>query len=187
MTSVMGLLEEREAAARVRAEEVRAEAERVLAELAEAEAVLERRVIARTELAEALAAPAERVDAPVADPAQAEDTVSAGMAKAPVAGSVVPRWHPGTPVDALAVDYRRIVELVESEVVGKEGISAGEAADRLGLEMVPAKVEGVRSKASRLAERGWLVKAATGRFMPRPSTSTAVSGVVRPGGPGGGS
>ncbi|WP_345037699.1 hypothetical protein [Streptomyces sannanensis] len=52
MTSVMGLPEEREAAARVRAEEVRAETERVLAELAEAEAeaVLERRVIARTEL-----------------------------------------------------------------------------------------------------------------------------------------
>ncbi|GCB53484.1 hypothetical protein SNL152K_10841 [Streptomyces sp. NL15-2K] len=43
MTSVMGLLEEREAAARVRAEELRAEAERVLAQLAEAEGVLERR------------------------------------------------------------------------------------------------------------------------------------------------
>ncbi|WKX14074.1 hypothetical protein [Streptomyces sp. NL15-2K] len=43
VTSVMGLLEEREAAARVRAEELRAEAERVLAQLAEAEGVLERR------------------------------------------------------------------------------------------------------------------------------------------------
>ncbi|RFC76912.1 hypothetical protein DXZ75_02355 [Streptomyces sp. AcE210] len=41
MTSV-GLLERREAAARVRVNELRVEAERVLAELGEAEAVLER-------------------------------------------------------------------------------------------------------------------------------------------------
>ncbi|WP_420082551.1 hypothetical protein ACN6AT_36490 (plasmid) [Streptomyces sp. JL4002] len=60
MTSVMGLLEERETTARVRAEELREESERILAELADAEAVLERRVIARTELAEALAAPVEQ-------------------------------------------------------------------------------------------------------------------------------
>lgn len=53
MPSVMGLLEARESAARVRVEEMRAEADRVLAELAEAEAVLERRVVALAELAEA--------------------------------------------------------------------------------------------------------------------------------------
>ncbi|MET9817536.1 hypothetical protein [Streptomyces sp. NPDC006355] len=41
MASVMGLLEEREAVARIRVEELRAEAERVLAELGEAETVLE--------------------------------------------------------------------------------------------------------------------------------------------------
>ncbi|MFJ2746374.1 hypothetical protein ACIO3O_42700 [Streptomyces sp. NPDC087440] len=183
MTSVMGLLEEREAAARVRMEEVRAEAERILAELASAEAVLERRVIARMELAEALAAPA---DAPVA-PAAVAGTEPTARRKTPVAGSVVAHWHPGALVDTLAVDYRRIVELVQSDVVGSEGISAGEIADRLGLEMVPAKIEGVRSKARRLAERGWLTRAATGRFMPRQSTATAVPAASRPGGPGGGS
>lgn len=174
MTSVMGLLEEREAAARVRAEEVRAEAERVLAELAEAEAVLERRVIARTELAEALAAPAGAADVQAGEVGEAVVAATTEVAKIPVAGSVVPRWHPGASVDALAVDYRRIVELVESAAVGAEGISAGEVTDRLGLEMVPAKIEGVRSKARRLAERGWLTRAATGRFTPRPSTSTDV-------------
>lgn len=57
MASVMGLLEARETAARVRVDELREEAGRVLAELAEAEAVLERRAIARAELTEALAAP----------------------------------------------------------------------------------------------------------------------------------
>ncbi|MEU8521202.1 hypothetical protein [Streptomyces sp. NBC_01216] len=55
VTSVMALVEEREAAVRGRAEKLRAEAERVLAELAEAEALLERRVIAAAEFAEALA------------------------------------------------------------------------------------------------------------------------------------
>lgn len=54
----MGLVEERETAARVGAEELRAEGEQVLAELAYAERVLERRVIACEELAETLAAPA---------------------------------------------------------------------------------------------------------------------------------
>lgn len=63
VTSVMGLLEERETAARVRAEGLQAEADRILAELAEAEAVLERRVIARVELAEALAAPGAAAEA----------------------------------------------------------------------------------------------------------------------------
>lgn len=60
MASVMGLLEEREAVARVRVEELQAEADRILAELLVAEEVLERRVIARAELAEALAAPVRR-------------------------------------------------------------------------------------------------------------------------------
>ncbi|MEU9015000.1 hypothetical protein AB0D12_35705 [Streptomyces sp. NPDC048479] len=83
MTSVMGLLEERETAARVRAEELRAQAERIAAELGEAEAVLERRVMARAELAEALAAPAEETDALVLGPRE----VPAEVEKAPVAGS----------------------------------------------------------------------------------------------------
>ncbi|MGX1681582.1 hypothetical protein ACWIFK_26035, partial [Streptomyces althioticus] len=65
MTSVMGLLEEREAVARVRVEELQAEADRILSELAAAEGLLERRVIARIELAEALAARGEAADATV--------------------------------------------------------------------------------------------------------------------------
>jgi hypothetical protein len=178
VTSVMGLLEERETAARARAEVLREESERILADLAEAEAVLERRVIARAELAEALAAPTTDVPEPV-EPAKTQ--------AAPVAGSVVPPWHEGMNGDALAADYRRIVELVTDETAGGEGISAKELAVRLGLEAVPAKVEGVRSKARRLAGRGWLEALPTGRFMPRPSTATArPSAAPASGGPGGG-
>ncbi|MGW7410625.1 hypothetical protein ACWGI9_44380 [Streptomyces sp. NPDC054833] len=109
MASVMGLLEEREAVARVRVEELQAEADRILAELAAAEAVLERRAIARAELAEALAAPGDAADAAVQE---APDPVPEARAvKVPVAGSIVPHFGEGMTVQALAPDYRRIVEL----------------------------------------------------------------------------
>ncbi|NUK82124.1 hypothetical protein HRW23_33095 [Streptomyces lunaelactis] len=156
MASVMGLLEVREAAARVRAEELRAEADRVLAELGEAEAVLERRVIARLELAEAQAAPVEAGDAPVVGSREVAARGPAGD-KAPVAGSIVPRWWEGAGVEALASHYRRIMEALQNEpTAGEEGMSAKELAARLGLELVPAKIEGVRSKTKSLVERGRL-------------------------------
>ncbi|MFI5987907.1 hypothetical protein ACIBEA_44555, partial [Streptomyces sp. NPDC051555] len=161
-------------------EELREESERILAELAAAEAVLERRVIARTELAEALAAPAPEAQESAGEPHGADNT--------PVSGSVVPPWHAGASTDALAADYRRIVELVAVEAAGGEGVPAKDLAVRLGLEAVPGKIEGVRSKAKRLAQRGWLEASPTGRFTPRPpSLTTRPTGSPRPGGQGGGS
>ncbi|MER5618003.1 hypothetical protein [Streptomyces sp. NPDC002215] len=68
---MMGLVEERETTARVRAEEVRADAERVMAEHADAERVLERREVTRGELTETPAAPNAAVDLPVDAPRQA--------------------------------------------------------------------------------------------------------------------
>jgi hypothetical protein len=162
VASVMGLLEGRETAARVRVDELRAEADRVLGELAEAEAVLERRAIARAELAEALAAPepdAGEPPRPVPVP---------GAVRIPVAGSMVPYWREGLSVDALAPDYQRLVGVLETEA-GGAGLRAGELAGRLGLEPVPAKVEGVRSKAKRLVERGWWAEERPGVFTPRRS------------------
>ncbi|MGV9956632.1 hypothetical protein ACWDU0_32810 [Streptomyces cellulosae] len=160
MASVMGLLEARETAAQVRVEELREEAERVLTELAEAEAVLERRAVARAELAEALAGPepeAERRPEAVPVPA---------VVKAPVAGSVVPYWREGLTVEALAPDYQRLMGVLEAEA-GGAGLRARALAGRLGLEVVPAKVEGVRSKVKRLVERGWLAEECPGVFTPR--------------------
>jgi hypothetical protein len=183
VTSVMGLLEEREAAARVRAEGLRAEAERIAAELAEAEAVLERRVIARTELAEALAAGANETNSLVPDPRE----VSAVVVKPPVAGAIVPRWQQGMTLEALAPDYRRIVELVGSDPDGGEGVLAKQIAARLELPLVPAKIEGVRSKAKRLVERGWLTASPSGRFTPRQPTATVPAVAGKASGPGGGS
>lgn len=65
MASVMGLMEEREAAAWVRMEEFQAEANRNLSELAAADVVLEHRAIARVELAEALSARDDAADTAV--------------------------------------------------------------------------------------------------------------------------
>lgn len=88
MPSVMGVLEVRESAVRVRVEKLRAEADRVLAELSDAEAVLERRVVALAELTEALAfgaVPEELVrPAPIL-----------AVVKEPVPGAVVPEWREG--------------------------------------------------------------------------------------------
>jgi hypothetical protein len=171
VASVMGLLEERETAARAAVEELQAEAERILAELGVAEAVLERRVIARVELAEALAAGDDaadppRLEVPVAEPPARVD-------KVPVAGATVVRRREGMPVQALAPEYRRIVELLQAEPGEGEGVSAKELAARLGLELVPAKIEGVRSRAKRLVEREWLRASPSGRFMPRASAAPA--------------
>jgi hypothetical protein len=172
VASVKGLLEEREVSARVRVEGLRAEAERVLAELGEAEAVLERRVIALEELAEALAAPDEVADASVSEVRESAGVASAPAGKAPVAGSVVPHRQEGMTAAALSPGYRQIVELLEfGPDVGEEGLPAKEIAARLGLELVAAKIEGVRSRAKRLEDRGWLTVSPAGRFRPRASSS----------------
>ncbi|MFI2346286.1 hypothetical protein ACH492_04330 [Streptomyces sp. NPDC019443] len=90
-------------------------------------------------------------------------------------------------VQSLAADYRRIVGLVEDEVGGDEGVSAKELTGRLGLHLVPAKIEGVRSKAKRLAERGWLAISPAGRFTPRQPTATDRTATAPRGGRDGGS
>ncbi|MFK4208626.1 hypothetical protein [Streptomyces sp. NPDC030920] len=82
MVSVLGMLEEREAVARVRVEGLREEAARLAEVLEAAEIELDRRVIAREELVEALAVSAAETTA-VTGPER--ETVPS-----PVPGSVVP-------------------------------------------------------------------------------------------------
>ncbi|MFE0631227.1 hypothetical protein ACFW3D_30255 [Streptomyces sp. NPDC058864] len=150
MPSVMGLLEERERAARQRVEVLQAE-------LREAEAAWERLVIAREAVGEVLAEPRGGDDAPVA--ACEERPVALVGA---VRGSVVPVWRVGLEAAVLAPDYRRIMEIVAGR--DAEGMDCRQLAVALGLATVPAKVEGVRSKAKRLVARGWLAEAVPGMF-----------------------
>ncbi|MEU7046621.1 hypothetical protein AB0A77_37020 [Streptomyces varsoviensis] len=161
--SVLGLLEAREVAARVRVEDLREAAARAAAVLEAAEIELDRRVIAREELVEALAASAAETTAVSEGEAGTEADTEAVAASAPLPGTAVPSWREGLPVTALAPDYQWILGML-ADRMGQEAVRAREIAVVLGLEPTPAKVEGVRAKARRLAERGWLVQEASGRF-----------------------
>ncbi|MFE0646906.1 hypothetical protein ACFW2Y_35725 [Streptomyces sp. NPDC058877] len=159
MASVLGMLEEREAAARVRVEGLREEAARLAGVLEAAEIELDRRVIAREELVEVLAASAAE------STAVTESDAESVSSPAPVPGSIVPPWREGLPVTVLAPDYQRIMGVFdERRPAGQQPLKAREITARLGLETSSAKVEGVRSKARRLAERGWLLLEASGAF-----------------------
>ena len=146
----MGLLEEGERAARQRVEVLQAE-------LQEAEAAWERFVIARQTVAEVLAAPHAGEEAPPSGVAGERPAWVAGA----VPGSVVPAWREGLALDSLAPDYQRLVEVL---VGSGEEMDCRQLAAALGLEVVAAKVEGVRSKVKRLAARGWLAEERPGMF-----------------------
>ncbi|WP_405609887.1 hypothetical protein [Streptomyces sp. NBC_00076] len=89
MTSVLGMLEEREAAARLRVDGLREEAARLAEVLEAAETELDRRVIAREELVEALAVSAAGT---IAVTEVEQETVCSPV---PVPGSTVPRGGRG--------------------------------------------------------------------------------------------
>lgn len=166
MTSMLGLLEAREACARERVELLREEAARAAAALEAGEVELDRRVIAREELVEALAASAAESTA-VTETEGGQGTAPAalpGSVSAPVAGVIVPPWREDLPVSVLSLDNQRIVNVLQ-ERPGGEAMRAKDIAAALGLDTsVPAKVEGVRSKAKRLGERGWLLQEPSGMF-----------------------
>ncbi|MCH0567009.1 hypothetical protein [Streptomyces sp. MUM 2J] len=148
MPSVLGLLEAREKKVREEVARLQEEAERVQAALGEAERALQRLVDARATVTEVLAEPPAAVAEPV---------------RSAVTGSVVPHRTEGMAVSVLAPDYQRIVSVLESEA-GVEGMRCQQLAAALGLQAVPAKVEGLRSKAKRLVERGWAVQVRPGVF-----------------------
>jgi hypothetical protein len=161
MPSSLGLLEMRRDAAGALVEDLEAK-------LVAARAVLERRVVAVEELVAALAPQREAATA-VEEPA---GTASPGV-KAPPKGAKVPLWREGLdPAVALATDYRHLLEAVEAAGAaggGEPGLNVRELAVAVGLEPVVSRMENLRSKAKRLAERGWVAMDATGsRFMPRP-------------------
>ncbi|MEU9108100.1 hypothetical protein AB0D54_27955 [Streptomyces xanthophaeus] len=157
---MLGLLEAREAVARERVEDLREEVARAAAALEVAEIELDRRVIAREELVEALAVSAAENTA--VTEAGGEGKGKTVPAPVPLPGTTVPPWRQGLPATVLALDYLRILGVLGRP--GQQPVRAREIAVVLGLEPTPAKVEGVQSKAKRLAERGWLVQEASGMF-----------------------
>ncbi|WP_331742794.1 DUF1631 domain-containing protein (plasmid) [Streptomyces sp. NBC_00868] len=154
MPSVMGLLEERERAARQRVDVLQAE-------LREAEAAWERFVIARETVAEVLAEPCGGEEVPPVVVAGGRPARVVGA----VAGSVVPVWREGLGAAVLAPDYQQLVDVLAGGIgSGVGAMDCRQLAVAVGLEPVPAKVEGVRSKVKRLAARGWLAEERPGMF-----------------------
>ncbi|WP_234307666.1 MULTISPECIES: hypothetical protein [unclassified Streptomyces] len=137
--------------------------------------------IARSRVGEVLA-PAEETGnghdqadrtAPTAD-GQAEEASS--TPEAARAKSQVPVWREGLAWSALSVDYQRILTVLADRARLHQGpLTCQEMAASFGMDVVPARVEALRSKAKRLVARGWLAEPAPGR-------STPARGVSGPGG-----
>ncbi|WP_375336826.1 hypothetical protein [Streptomyces sp. S1D4-14] len=94
-----------------------------------------------------------------------EQPVPAGASEPAKSKSVVPMGRAGLVWSALSVDYRRILRvLADCHRLGQGPLSCQEMAVCFGLEVVPSKVEALRSKAKRMVARGWLVEPVPGRF-----------------------
>ncbi|MEV8603166.1 hypothetical protein AB0465_25215 [Streptomyces griseoviridis] len=176
MPSVVGLLEQHELAARRRVDGLREEADCIQGELAAAEREWQEWAIAR-----------RRVDTVLApdsgDTASTEATGDRRDADAPTEPrdaakpkSQVPAWRQGLAWSALSVDYQRILTaLADRDRLHQGPLTCQEMAALFGMDVVPARVEALRSKAKRLVARGWLAERQPGRF-------TLAAGVSGPGG-----
>jgi hypothetical protein len=103
------------------------------------------------------------------DRAEAEAAaVAVTPAKAQVAGrAVLLIPHRGEAADetALPDDYRRILQIVRA---GDGPVQVRAVGEELGLEVaVRGKLEPLRAKMTKLADRGWLHKRPDGRFTAR--------------------
>jgi hypothetical protein len=88
----------------------------------------------------------------------------------------VPVWREGAARSVLSVDYQRIVQaLADRSRLHQGTLTCQEMAAFFGMDVVPARVEALRSKAKRLVARGWLTELSPGQF-------TLAAGVVGPGG-----
>ncbi|WP_327138435.1 hypothetical protein OG585_51680 (plasmid) [Streptomyces sp. NBC_01340] len=176
MPSVVGMLEQRELGARRRVDELREEADRIQAELAVAELEWQEWVIARRRVDTVLAPDGgSTADTEVTGDPQDPDAPSAPRS-AVKPKSQVPVWREGQDWSVLSVDYQRILQTLADRLRLHQGpLTCQEMAAGFGMDVVPARVEALRSKAKRLVSRGWLAEPAPGRF-------TLAQGVAGPGG-----
>ncbi|MFF0228652.1 hypothetical protein [Streptomyces sp. NPDC004629] len=156
MVSVLGRLEERERAARKRVEELQAELEAAQSEWDEW-------LIARRRVSEVWDA-----GGTAAQEAVAGKTTEGNKARKPSAvkpGSLVPLWREELSAEVLAPEYQQVMGLLaERRATGGQPLNCREITALLGLEVVPAKIEGVRCKLKRLVARGWVHEPVPGRF-----------------------
>jgi hypothetical protein len=156
MGSLIDELQHREAAARAEAEELRGRIAELAERLAEVEEWLSRLVITRETVEEVLRAAAETSQVPPPAAGQANEMVPAGSGRPPAIGAVaVPPWRADLEVSVLPQDYRDLLEVAED--AGRP-LRAAQIAAAAGLSTDRGKVEALRGKLKRLAERGWLAE-----------------------------
>jgi hypothetical protein len=81
-------------------------------------------------------------------------------------------WRQELAWSALSVDYQRILKaLADRARLGQGPMTCQELAAGFGMDVVPARVEALRSKAKRLVARGWAVEPVSGRFTLRQGVS----------------
>jgi hypothetical protein len=153
MGSLIDELQRREAAARAQAEELRGQIAELAGRLAGVEEQLSRLAVAREVVDEVLASATTAEASPV--PGQPGVTASPGAGRLPVTGLAVPPWQAGAGADVLPRDYRDLVEVAED--AGRP-LRAAQFAAAAGLSTDRGKVETLRAKLKRLAERGWLAE-----------------------------
>ena len=154
MGSLIGELQRREAAARAEAEELRVRIAQLAECLAGVEERLSRLVIAREMVDEVLSEAG--VNASLAT--RPEVPVPAGQGHSPVIGVLaVPPWRAGLEVPVLPQEYRDLLGVAED--AGRP-LRAAQIAAAAGLSTDRGKVETLRGKLKRLAERGWLAEEA---------------------------
>ncbi|RZB13739.1 hypothetical protein StrepF001_42505 [Streptomyces sp. F001] len=164
MPSIVGLLEQHELAARRRVDGLREEADRIQAELAVAEREWQEWVIARRRVDTVLTPDGGTAAVEVApDPQDADARAVPRDAAKPK--SQVPMWREGLAWSVLSADYQRILNALADRVRLHQGpLTCQEMAAAFGMDVVPARVEALRSKAKRLVARGWLAEQQPGRF-----------------------
>ena len=156
MASVPGRLEERERAARKRVEELQADLEAAQSEWDEW-LIARRRVGEVWETGQVAGQEVVAGKMPEGSKARTPSAVKPG--------ALVPVWREGLSVEVLAPEYQQVVGLLaERRATGGQPLNCREITALLGLEVVPAKTEGVRCRLKRLVARGWAHEPAPGRF-----------------------
>ena len=174
MGSLIEELRRREAAARGEADRLRSRIEELAEELALAEEQVSRLAIAREEVARVLEDPAVADSLPAGQAAGPEGNPRAAS---PIGAVTVPPWRAGLEVSVLPQDYRDLLEVAED--AGRP-LRAGQIAAAAGLSTDRGKVETLRSKLKRLAERGWLAEEA-GLFALPARSGNGAGEAVKPG------
>jgi hypothetical protein len=150
---------------------LREQADRLLAELHETETDWQELVIAQQRVRRVLAgqhdAESDQQAVPDAAAASADNATTASAVEPARPGTIVPRWSSGADPGTLAADYQRILSvLTDARRHGQPPMTCKQIATVMGIELTPSKIEGVvRSRARRLADRGWTVQTEAGRSM----------------------